>query len=137
MTSSESYLELLGIPVWRLRVEKPLACYRYEFYDDTGSQPVGLLFADASPGDAAEKQLVEAIVKATKKRAVGSVENEIKLGDITQARVIVLLGNEVAKKLQAGQCPLIQSYSPAELLANPSLKAAAWESLKKAMQMMG
>lgn len=132
------YLQTIGILQWRLRGEKPVIFYRYEFYAEGQTQPIGLMLADARLCNEAEQQLVEAIAKAVKKKFIGKPVTELNLASLAHTGVIILLGKTVAalatEKL-AGHQQII-SYSPAELLANPNLKAKTWEQIKKAMQMM-
>jgi hypothetical protein len=135
---SIDYLQMMGISTWRLRAVNAANYYCYQFYNDEELQPIGLMLAVNLVNDA-EKQLVDAIAKAVKKRFVSECVATLNFADFTQIRVVILLGEQLAETVTAsvGELPIIVSYSPAELLANPNLKAKTWEEIKKAIRMMG
>ncbi len=136
MNSEINYLKAMGILQWRLRGVKA-AFYCYAFYAEAQEQPVSYLLADV--GDAsAEQALVLAIAKAVQKKFVGECVQALNFSDLLQTRVLILLGERVKKVVTTvmGSHPMVVSYSPAELLANPRLKAKTWEAIKKAIQLM-
>lgn len=139
MNHSSDYLSAMGIMQWRLRgaVKSPAFC-RYEFYNDSSAQPVALLLAEMSLENETEEQLVAAIAKAIKKNFSSEKISKFDLQNFTSTRVVILLGKQVATLAVPllGAHPHIISYSPAELLTNPQLKAKTWEEIKKAIQMM-
>lgn len=137
--NSSDYLQIMGISQWRLRAITAAIYYRYAFYEDGGSQPIAYLLADATLANAAEQQLVEAIAKAIKKKFIGEQVTDFNFTDFTPTRVMILLGEQVIKIITPamGNHPVVRSYSPADLLANPSLKAKTWEEIQKAMKIMG
>jgi len=151
MSAISDYLQIMGIPVWRLRTgvpAKPITptpCYYYEFYNDTQKQPICLLFADAKLAEdsiSAEKQLVNAIAKSIQKKFSEKLSDdavtEIKSGALIHTRVIILLGERVSTVIRSliGQCPVVVSYSPAEILANEKLKANVWKEIKTAIKII-
>ena len=136
------YLQAMGIEVWRLRAQPRLAYYFFTLMN-VQQQPVGLLFADAILHTEEEHTLVEAIVRAMKMPVEGGLTHgqSHRKGPYETIKVIILLGKCTSKHIDIKNnfhedCTVIQSYSPAELLANHQLKAATWKDVQVAMQLM-
>src|SRR3990167_5763154 len=142
------YLEDMGITVWRCRqphsVNVGVNCYCYW----AGS--TGVFLFDAVLQNAAEVQLVEAIVKATQLTCQGGFQQNFTLEQIpSSVKIILALGQQVAEMtLQQtvdiekirGQAiglshfTVIASYAPPQLLAQKTLKAATWKDVQLAMR---
>ena len=129
-------LQLMGIDVWRFRTVTYL--YKYYRYDllNLQNRHVGTLLADAILQNEAEIQLVEKIVKATKKQVKGGLQSGF-LESSELGKCIILLGSQVTHLINSPeQLQIIKSYSPADLLQNPALKAQTWNDLKIAIHLM-
>ena len=130
------YLTAMGIERWRLRDPMPTSSfYRLELFE--GELPVGLLVADVVDQNEAEQKLVFAIAKSTKKIFSETINTVKTISFSPACKVIISLGDRCAKQLTKISCPLLVSYSPAELLADPTRKAETWAVVKKAMALMG
>lgn len=135
MVEKAFYLKAMGIERWRLRGKMPTPCfYRFELFE--GDLPVGLLVADVVHQSEAEQKLVLAIAKSTKKIFSDTINTVEALSFSPSCKVIISLGDRCVKQLTQINCPLVVSYSPAELLADPSRKAETWQAIKKAMALM-
>ena len=130
------YLHLMGIDVWRFHIATDLCeYYRYNLLSLQNRQ-VGTLLADAILQNEAEIQLVEKIVKATKKQVNGGLQSGF-LESNEFGKCIILLGSQVTNLInQPEQSKIIKSHSPADLLQNPALKVQTWKDLKIAIQLM-
>ena len=132
----QHYLRLMGIDVWRLRATRTSSeYYRYNLLNSDHRQ-VGLLLADVVLANQAEQMLVEKIAQATKKQITGGLTTDNLAADKFAHCVVVLLGATVTQLFSHLFSDPIISYSPAELLGKPKLKAKTWDDLKKAIRLM-
>lgn len=139
------YLQAMGVERWRLRAPDAVRAYYCYTFFNSNQQPVGLLMADVTVQDKVELDLAEAIVKATRLKVVEGLQ------PAETANVLILLGPKVidfffqngatvdelrGKVHKLENYSTVVSYSPAQLLANKSLKAETWRDLKVAMKLM-
>lgn len=146
----DDYLQTMGIDVWRLR-SRPIspACYSFRLMNGE-QQPVGLLLADMLDPSEEEKQLALAMAKATRLQVEAVDTFDLDKID-ERVRVLVLLGAAISQHVlnESGDVgnlrgkvhrlnhrSVIVSYSLSQLLADKSLKAAAWKDLQSAMKVM-
>lgn len=155
MSDKTAHLDAMGIERWRLRdpssdVEEALSAYCIRLFDQ--AQCVGVLLAEGVLQTEAEANLVQAMAKATAYVTEGAWESSLPpLSELAQPGVMLVLGAGLASSLlhqegevsdlrkqvyQRDRCSVIMTYSPAELLADTSLKALAWHDIKQAMQLM-
>ena len=125
----QDYLTNMGIERWTLRSAIPStlpAGYAYELWHQ--QQRIGILFAAAAHEDAAIEQLLTKMIVAIRCQPQGGwYSQQPDYRDLEDLRFIITLGDdfEVRENVQH-----IHSYSPAQLLAQPSLKAETWKSLQ-------
>ncbi|WP_423062559.1 hypothetical protein [Candidiatus Paracoxiella cheracis] len=142
----ECYLHAMGVETWRLRAPQAMRAYYCYTLFDAEKNPVCLLMADVTVQDEVELNLVQAIAKATRLHVVEGLQ------PAESANVLILLGPQVAalffqnddgvealrgKVHQLENYSVIVSYSPAQLLADKSLKAATWKDVQTAMGILG
>jgi DNA polymerase III psi subunit len=139
------YLKMMGITEWRLRESQPLPYgYYYELMSDLSQK--NYLLADFDPQNAEQEHiLLSNILKALKMQIHGG---DVALADLAlqfnaDARII-LLGNKVTDFVvknyldgplkkgiqQISQHCVLVTYSLAELIVTPNLKAEVWRDLK-------
>ncbi|MFW0088317.1 MAG: hypothetical protein AB8Y25_00325 [Coxiella endosymbiont of Haemaphysalis qinghaiensis] len=129
------YLRWMGIDVWRFRTPGLFEYYRYDLLNSQNHQ-VGILLADAVFQNKAEAQLVEKIVKATKKQFKGGLQSGLLEPDKLE-KCVILLGSRVICLINSlKRSRIIRSHSPADLLQNAELKVQTWNALKAAIQLM-
>lgn len=146
ISMKERYLQAMGVETWRLRAPHAVRAYYCYTLCDTQQQPLALLMADVTVRDDIELNLVEAIAKATRLNVIEGLQ------PTASADVLILLGPQVVelffqqdvgvehlrgKVQQLESYKVIVSYSPAQLLADKSLKAAAWRDVQMAMGALG
>lgn len=139
------YLKMMDITEWRLKASQPvLSGYYYELTSDLPQK--NYLLADLdSQNEAQEQTLLSNITKALNFQMKGGsfALNNLVLQFDTTARIIVMgknvhewvkknLNSELKKGIQKLSTQIILvTYSPAELLASPSLKAEVWRDLQQ------
>ena len=126
----QQYLKTMGIETWTLRdnasVSLP-ACYAYELFAD--DQPVGLMIAQAAVADAAIEELLHKMMAALKCRWQGQwYEVQPDCSEMADLRFVIVLGDGF--ETEVFEIPVIQSYAPLHLLAEPKLKADTWKSMQ-------
>lgn len=129
-----NYLRLMGIDVWHFRTSLAFKYYRYDLLDSQSRQ-VGVLLADAVLLNEAEFQLVEKIVKATKKQFRGGLRKDPWEPGVF-VKCVILLGSRVSNLINAEGIHIIRSYSLEDLLKNTELKVKTWRDLKTALKLM-
>ncbi len=135
MLSAKHYLEQMGIEIWRCRDRLP--SQQYYFYQlFSQEQCQALLLADVNLNNAAEQQLVEKIAAATNRKISGGVIENITEISLKEVPVVILLGQKIATQITVCNQACMTSYSAAELLQTPALKAETWRVLKRAIKIM-
>lgn len=143
MLSKEKMLKAMGIQSWSLRVKLPLKsqpvaapnvtveqsvfcyCYRWE----KGGVVIANMLAEYGSGNLEESNLVAAIAKALPWPSSG----ECKSLDAQEWKIpLVVLGESLAVQLGVAKNESVWvTHSPAAMLADPSLKRAAWGQLQE------
>jgi hypothetical protein len=131
----EEYLARLVIEQWRLQAasnDSITDIYFYQFGQEQA--PVGLMIATAFSKNEQERQMADAIAKATKMPYYGGYYKSLLCSDISDSvKVTVLLG-KLAKVDFPGH--LIQTHSLHDLQMNKKLKGDTWRDLQIAMRIM-
>ena len=131
-----SHLKVMGIDTWTLRQQESSilpACYAYQLFHQ--DELVGLLFATAIVADNAIETLLQKMMTALKCEWQGqwfSVQPDC--SDLVNLRFVVALGDGL--DLQNFAMPIIQSYSPQKLMAEPKLKSETWQSLQAVFSLL-
>ena len=138
------YLKAMGIEVWHWRKstdpmpESSLSGYFYEL--SNVSSEVKTIFIAKATADItqrnAEQALLVAMAKAMKLSAMGQWYSILpSMSDLPLQMTKIIFGEPLARALSlfANGKDCFVSYSPAELLANPSLKHITWKTLQQAM----
>lgn len=131
LNTHTEYLSIMGIEVWRLReaAAQNLIQKKFVNYYLLNSQRnlAGLLLAEMNAGqEDQERELLLAIFHALE--MIGKEINAL-IADTSPKNFLILLGANCPQISVGIETKVIMTYSLAEMLKNPLLKAKVWQSL--------
>ncbi len=133
LNTRNDYLLIMGIEVWRLRQpttpvltqQQPIVNY---YLLNSRRNLVGLLLAEMNSGQQdQERELLLAIFHALE--MIGKEINALIAGTTSPKNFLILLGANCPQISVGTETKVIMTYSLAEMLKNPLLKAKVWQSL--------
>jgi hypothetical protein len=128
-----TYLNMMGIDVWRLRHQQHKAQIfpaGYALALLREGRRVGFMLAVSETDDPSITQLLDKMIAALKCQRQGQWSPALAPVDdwLVGSRVIIALGDGLP--LSEFTLPVIHSHSPKQLIAAPPLKAETWQALQ-------
>lgn len=127
-TEKLAHLKAMGIEVWCDRASQQGEPFSFYGLSLGGQRPI-LILADLDPFKCAEEEaLLEAIAKALGFEAKARRLVLEELDSLLSGQILIVMGDKLAQCLSGKS--FILTYAPAQLLAEPKLKAKTWQAIR-------